>query len=231
MEKTGYCFGLLFSCTLLLLLLLLSSSESVEAYKNYTVGDSLGWYDNLLKPTVNYQKWAAAKNFSLGDFLIFNTDSNHSVVQTYNATTYKLCDHEDASENDTIEWSATDPSATTPQPVTVPVPLVKEGTNYFFSGFYDGEQCKNGQRFKIDVAHGQGLPPSLRDPSDEAPAPNSPDSGGEESVPDTLVPSNFDHPQETSDDDSARSGSVSLSRVSGWGLSGILVLSGVGLLF
>ncbi|OVA04660.1 Plastocyanin-like [Macleaya cordata] len=52
-------------------LLLLSLSRSVEAavYKNYTVGDSLGWYDNLQKPTVNYQKWVAGKDFSLGDFL------------------------------------------------------------------------------------------------------------------------------------------------------------------
>jgi len=33
------------------------------------VGDSLGWFDNLEKPTVNYQKWVAEKQFSLGDFL------------------------------------------------------------------------------------------------------------------------------------------------------------------
>ncbi|KAG6635880.1 hypothetical protein CIPAW_11G073700 [Carya illinoinensis] len=26
------------------------------------------WYDTLEKPSVNYQKWAAGKNFSLGDF-------------------------------------------------------------------------------------------------------------------------------------------------------------------
>ena len=45
------------------------SGGGVEAYKNYTVGDSLGWYDTLEKPSVNYQKWVASKNFSLGDFL------------------------------------------------------------------------------------------------------------------------------------------------------------------
>lgn len=48
---------------------LLSFSGSVDAYKNYTVGDSLGWYDNIEKPNVDYQKWASTKNFSLGDFL------------------------------------------------------------------------------------------------------------------------------------------------------------------
>ncbi|KAF4378003.1 hypothetical protein G4B88_004610 [Cannabis sativa] len=48
------------------------SSRSVEAYKNYTVGDSLGWYDKSEKPTVDYQKWADSNNFSLGDFLILS---------------------------------------------------------------------------------------------------------------------------------------------------------------
>lgn len=52
-----------------IMLILGSSGGSVEAYKNYTVGDSLGWYDTLEKPAVNYKKWAAAKNFTLGDFL------------------------------------------------------------------------------------------------------------------------------------------------------------------
>lgn len=55
-------------CFLLLLLPLVIPSFSgisgVEAYKNYTVGDSSGWYES-----VNYQKWVAAKTFSLGDFL------------------------------------------------------------------------------------------------------------------------------------------------------------------
>lgn len=56
-------------CFLLLLLLPLvipsfSGISGVEAYENYTVGDSSGWYES-----VNYQKWVAAKTFSLGDFL------------------------------------------------------------------------------------------------------------------------------------------------------------------
>jgi hypothetical protein len=29
--------------------LVLMSGGGVEAYKNYTVGDSLGWYDNIMK--------------------------------------------------------------------------------------------------------------------------------------------------------------------------------------
>ncbi|KAK9999373.1 hypothetical protein SO802_018976 [Lithocarpus litseifolius] len=210
MEQRRYCLGLLFFILCCFVLLSFSGSVVVEAYKNYTVGDSMGWYDTLEKPNVNYQKWVAGKNFSLGDFLIFNTDTNHSVIQTYNFTTYKLCDYEDAQDNDTIQWSTSDPSATTLNSVTVPVPLVKEGMTYFFSSDYDGEQCKNGQHFKVNVTHGQGLPKGLENkPSEESPGPVSPNSGDEESAPDTIVPSNFNNPHEESADKDA-SGSVSL---------------------
>ncbi|KAG6532213.1 blue copper protein-like [Zingiber officinale] len=179
---------------LLSCLVVVLGCDGTLAYKNYTVGDSLGWFDNLMQPKVDYQKWAAGKNFSLGDFLFFNTDKNHSVVETYNLTTYERCDYEDAEANDTTEWSTATPEYSS-DPVTVPVPLLKVGATYFFSGNYDGEQCQHGQRFKIVVTYGQGLPESLRSPS-EAPGPVSPDDGG--SMPDS-VPANFDHPKNTGD--------------------------------
>lgn len=163
---------------------------------------------------------------------VFNTNNNHSVVQTYNLTTYKLCDYDNALENDTIEWSATDPSNTDTQGVTVAVPLLKEGTTYFFSGDYDGDQCKNGQHFQINVTHGRGLPESLKSPSEQAPAPNSPDVNGADSAPETIVPANFDHPQDVSDDDKVESGSISLYlRFISLKLNGILVLFGIFCLF
>lgn len=152
--------------------LVLMSGAGVEAYQNYTVGDNLGWYDNIMKPTVNYAKWAVGKNFSLGDFLIFNTDTNHTVVQTYNQTTYTTCDVNDDSD-DVIEWSNSEPSANA-RPTTVSVPLEKEGMNYFFSSDYDGWQCAKGQKFQINVTYGQGLPAALRVPP-AAPAAPSPD--------------------------------------------------------
>ncbi|CAI9785787.1 unnamed protein product [Fraxinus pennsylvanica] len=158
----------------------------------FNVGDSLGWYDNIEKPNVDYQKWASTKNFSLGDFLIFNTDNNHSVIQTYNFTTYKLCDYEDALDNDTIQWSSDDPSSPTPHLVSVAVPLVKLGMTYFFSR----------------------LPPSLKTSSGDSPAPISPEFGDDESAPATLVPSNFDNPKDTSDDSAEPSESVPLFAIS-----------------
>ncbi|KAM6595971.1 hypothetical protein CsatA_006495 [Cannabis sativa] len=189
------------------------SSRSVEAYKNYTVGDSLGWYDKSEKSTVDYQKWADSNNFSLGDFLIFNTNTNHTVVQTYNETTYKLCDYDDASDKDTTQWSTADPSNTATRPITVPVPLLKEGKTFFFSGDYDGDQCFDGQRFQISVAHGKGLPKSLQEPTENSPGPVSPQSGEDEgdSAPDTNVPANFDHPKQVASDDTERDSDSSAS--------------------
>ncbi|KAL6181027.1 hypothetical protein ACLB2K_047685 [Fragaria x ananassa] len=205
---------LLITLSCFLILVSVSSGNSVLAYKNLTVGDSLGWYDNQVKPDVDYQKWAAANNFSLGDFLIFNTDTNHSVVQTYNVTIYKLCDYDNAEEKDAIQWSQSDPSNTATQDVSVAVPLLKEGVMYFFSGDYDGDQCKNGQHFMITVTHGQGLPKS-GDDSTAGPT-SSPQSGNgdDESIPETIVPnSNFNDPKEEddSDNDKETSGSVSFS--------------------
>ncbi|EEF39175.1 copper ion binding protein, putative [Ricinus communis] len=231
--------SLSFSCLhihmhlLVVVLALISISGSADAYKNYTVGDSLGWYDSTEKPNLNYQKWADSKNFSLGDFLIFNTNNNHSVVQTYNLTTYELCDYDNALENDTIEWSTTDPSNTATFGVTVDVPLLKEGITYFFSGDYDGDQCKSGMHFNINVTHGKGLPESLKSPSEQAPAPNSPDVTGDDSAPDTIVPANFDHPQDVSDDDDAEdSGSISVYlNLLDRKLNGVLLLFGVVCMF
>lgn len=197
-------------CFALFLLCLIGGGgiQRGEAYKNYTVGDSLGWFDNLEKPSVDYDKWVSGMTFSLGDFLLFNTDSNHSVTQTHNFTTYSTCD---SQGDDNIQWSSIDPNSTEVLPVTVPVPLLKEGPTYFFSGDYDGEQCMHGQKFEINVTHGQGLPPSLRDDpdlatgpttADAAPGPNNPDAG-DDSTPDTIS-SNYDfsHPKKVPSDDS-----------------------------
>ncbi|KAI3797804.1 hypothetical protein L1987_33067 [Smallanthus sonchifolius] len=201
----------------------------VAGYKNYTVGDDLGWFDKLEKPTVDYQKWASSKTFSLGDFLIFHTDNNHTVVQTYNSTIYHLCDDSNALENDTIEYASPDPSASAVHPVSVAVPLVKVGPNYFFSSDYDGEQCENGQRLSINVTQGQGLPPSLRTPTPGAPGPVS-EQSGDDTVPDTVVPANFDHPKDISDDDSdggKKKSNGMIIQTSVWGFSRILILLGL----
>ncbi|KAF9592153.1 hypothetical protein IFM89_012582 [Coptis chinensis] len=220
-------FFFFFSC----LIFLSFSGSFVHAYKNYTVGDSLGWYDKLKKPTVNYQKWVAGKNFSLGDFLMFNTDSNHSVVQSYNFTTYKRCDYDNAENDDTTQWSQGEPSAVTPDPVFVAVPLLKEGMTYFFSGDYDGEQCKHGQRFKMNVTHGLGLPASLKNPPAVAQSPRNQDDADSTPDPETTISSDFNHPKESGNDNAKNtSGSISLKlsmKLMNIKLNGIIGLLGI----
>lgn len=94
---------------------------------------------------------------------VFKTNDNSSVVQTTNATTYDLCDPSDDPET-LIYGGGGGGGGGLEQNNTIPVALVLEGTNYFFSDADGGSQCQQGMRFEIKVQHGQGLPPSLKSP-------------------------------------------------------------------
>ncbi|KAK1278762.1 hypothetical protein QJS04_geneDACA003608 [Acorus gramineus] len=148
---------------------------------------------------------------------VFNTDKNHSVIQTYNLTTYKRCDYNNADADDTVVWSAGQP--------VVAVPLLKEGMTYFFSGNYDGKQCKHGQHFKIKVLHGLGLPQALKtlyaSPAPKA-SPRPISGGGDQSVPDTVMsmPSN-------SVDPTAAAESSGVGRFGGLSLVVVVVVVGL----
>ena len=87
------------------------------------------------------------------------------MVFTTNSTTYALCD---ASEDDGLETyiygGGGGGGGGTEEPEGIAVPLIYEGTNYFFSEAEGGAQCQQGMRFEIKVAHGHGLPPDLAHP-------------------------------------------------------------------
>ncbi|KAI5065066.1 hypothetical protein GOP47_0019761 [Adiantum capillus-veneris] len=100
------------SAVMAVLLVYVCRSASAE-YENFTVGDKEGW---TAKPSVSYAKWASDKNFSLGDYLIFNfTNADYDVIQTYNQTVYTDCDYMN-SDGDFEVWgeSATTMVATIP---------------------------------------------------------------------------------------------------------------------
>ena len=84
---------------------------------------------------------------------VFKTNDNSSVVHTTNATTYDLCDPSDDLSPATYIYSG----GGLEENNTIPVPLVEEGANYFFSDADGGVQCQKGMRFEIKVEHGQGL--------------------------------------------------------------------------
>ncbi|MCL7037267.1 hypothetical protein MKW94_019976 [Papaver nudicaule] len=92
---------------------------------------------------------------------IFNTNTNQTVIQTYNETAYKICNADDTVDTDASVYSGGDEIG---KPVVLSVPLTIEGENYFFSGADDGAQCQKGMAFEIHVKHGVGLPPSLNQP-------------------------------------------------------------------
>ncbi|XP_030442196.2 cucumber peeling cupredoxin-like [Syzygium oleosum] len=151
-------------CLLLIAAASSSAAAAAAAYTNYTVGGNSGWFfDEATNATsANYSAWAASQTFNLGDYLLFNTNTNQTVIQTYNLTTYQACSTDDASDDDTFQYGGG--SEQFGEALSVAVPLTLEGPNYFFSDADDGAQCQDGMRFEIDVKHGAGLPPSLSQP-------------------------------------------------------------------
>ncbi|KAI3985284.1 hypothetical protein MKX01_033598 [Papaver californicum] len=144
-------------------LLLLTAIPSSESYTNHTVGDASGWYFNRSSNSsiTDYSEWASGKTFNLGDYLIFNTNTNQTVIKTYNETAYSICNADDTVDTDASVYSG---GPEIGKQVVLPVALIIEGENYFFSSADDGAQCQKGMAFKIDVKHGVGLPPSLNQP-------------------------------------------------------------------
>ncbi|KAG4920472.1 hypothetical protein JHK84_049325 [Glycine max] len=93
--------------------------------------------------------------------LIFNTNSNQTVVQTYDKMTYLNC-IADYSDNGTFVYNGE--SRGFGEALVVVVPLTIVGPNYFFFDADNGVQCQHNLAFEIDVQHGLGLPPSLNQP-------------------------------------------------------------------
>ncbi|KAK7340145.1 hypothetical protein VNO77_20839 [Canavalia gladiata] len=143
--------------------LLITTAAAATGYQNHTVGGAAGWSFNSTTSTsaTNYSSWAATQTFDLGDYLIFKTNSNQTVIQTYNKTSYLRCTADD-SDNGTFVYDGG--SGRFGQALTIDVPLTIVGPNYFFSDAGDGVQCQHGMAFKINVQRGLGLPPSLNQP-------------------------------------------------------------------
>ncbi|XVE77008.1 hypothetical protein DITRI_Ditri13aG0027400 [Diplodiscus trichospermus] len=149
---------------LTVIILLITTVATATGYTNHTVGGDAGWFFNSSSNTsaVDYSSWAANQTFNLGDYLIFGTSTNQTVIQTYNETTYRSCTMDDASDTDTFQYNGGNTNFD--QSLTIAVPLTIEGKNYYFSDADDGVQCQGGMAFEILVKHGNGLPPSLNQP-------------------------------------------------------------------
>ncbi|MED6132942.1 hypothetical protein PIB30_023489 [Stylosanthes scabra] len=168
------------------LITVVNAAASSTGYHNHTVGGASGWLFNSTTSTAatNYTTWASTQTFNLGDFLIFKTNTNQTVVHTYNETAYLSCDADD-SDNGTFVYDSG--STSFGEALTTSVPLTIVGSNYFFSDEDDGVQCRHGLAFQINVNRGQGLPPSLNQPPPppyiEPPGPDAAD----QSPPSTMT--------------------------------------------
>ncbi|XP_047955085.1 lamin-like protein [Salvia hispanica] len=169
--------------------LIVAAAAAADTYTNHTVGGDAGWFFNATanKTSADYTAWVANTTFNLGDYLIFNTNTNQTVIQTYNKTTYSSCITDDALDSDTFQYDGGRNEFGTE--MTVSVPLTIEGTQYYFSDADDGQQCEQGMAFEIKVEQGLGLPPSLNQPPPPAyvPSPGSANDEGESPPADTVA--------------------------------------------
>ncbi|XP_062088361.1 early nodulin-like protein 7 [Humulus lupulus] len=122
-------------CTWMVIsLVLIINAPTLEALKEFKVGDELGWMVPSAKnETSLYNQWAARNRFRIGDSLVFEYQ-NDSVVLVEKWGYY----HCDASKP-IIAFNNGNST----------VMLDRSGLFYFISGSPD--HCRNGQRMIVDV--------------------------------------------------------------------------------
>ncbi|MFS7968135.1 putative Phytocyanin domain, cupredoxin [Helianthus anomalus] len=125
---------------------------------DYTVGDSAGW-----SLSVDYSTWASGKKFNVGDSLVFNYGSSHTVAEV-SSDDYDKCN----VANSIMSYSSS------PTKVT----LNKTGTHYFVCGVV--AHCSGGMKVAVPVTGDGGS-------GGATPAPSGPD--GSSSAKPTPTPS------------------------------------------
>ncbi|GAU24889.1 hypothetical protein TSUD_116130 [Trifolium subterraneum] len=132
------------------LLMMIMVAAQVSNAAVYKVGDSAGW---TTMGNVNYMKWAADKNFQIGDTIVFEYNAQYHNVMRVNRTMYKSCDASApfktfTTGNDSIR-------------------LTKGGHHFFLCGVPG--HCQIGQKVDINIK----VPASAKAPkvSPSAPAP------------------------------------------------------------
>ncbi|GLT43100.1 hypothetical protein SLA2020_170720 [Shorea laevis] len=87
--------------------LLITTVATTTENTNHTIGGGVGWFFDFATNTsaTNYTSWAANQTFNLRDYLIFRTNTNQTVIQTFNKTTLQSCSKDDASDNDTFQYN------------------------------------------------------------------------------------------------------------------------------
>ncbi|KAL5777278.1 hypothetical protein ACOSP7_010205 [Xanthoceras sorbifolium] len=127
----------------------------------YTVGDTSGWTLGT-----DYTTWTGSKTFAVGDSLVFNYGSSHTVDEV-SASDYKTCTVGNAITSDNS-------GATT-------ITLKTAGTHYFICGVVG--HCGSGMKLAVTVGSGSSSPGTST---------SSPTSGGNTT---TKTPPSFNTPE------------------------------------
>ncbi|XP_038886132.1 mavicyanin [Benincasa hispida] len=109
-------------------------AEKGLADQRHVVGGSQGWQES-----VDFDSWASAQTFKVGDQIVFKYDSGlHSVVELPDESSYKKCDI-----GNSVETKSSGNDA---------IKLTKSGTRYFACGTIG--HCSQGMKVKIHIATG-----------------------------------------------------------------------------
>ncbi|XVE60538.1 hypothetical protein DITRI_Ditri05aG0136900 [Diplodiscus trichospermus] len=133
-------------CLLLTLCMVVPSLATV-----YTVGDTSGWTLG-----VDYSTWTKGKTFKVGDSLVFNYPTSHTVDEV-SSSDYSTCTVGNAI--------TTDNSGSTT------VALKTAGTHYFICGVVS--HCGNGMKLAVKVESGSSTTPSTATTASNVPESSS----------------------------------------------------------
>ncbi|KAG6602670.1 Uclacyanin 1, partial [Cucurbita argyrosperma subsp. sororia] len=111
-----------------------SMLEMGLADQRHMVGGTQGW-----QQSIDFDSWAEAQTFKVGDELVFNYASGlHSVVELPDESAYENCDIGSAIETKSSGKDG--------------IKLTKPGTRYFACGTMG--HCSQGMKVKIKIATG-----------------------------------------------------------------------------
>ncbi|XVF36651.1 hypothetical protein REPUB_Repub19eG0075500 [Reevesia pubescens] len=183
------------ACILLVLCMVVPSLATV-----YTVGDTSGWTTG-----VDYSTWTKGKTFKVGDSLVFNYPTSHTVDEV-SSSDYSTCTVGNAITTDNS-------GATT-------FALKTAGTRYFICGVIG--HCGNGMKLSVKVESGSSTAPSkspTKSPSSSSSSPPTTDK------PSTTTPSTTTTSTNVPDSSSSWSLSPFVAFVTTWVALFVLVIS------
>ncbi|KAF4372940.1 hypothetical protein CsatB_008493 [Cannabis sativa] len=134
----------------LLIVLVIYMVMPISSATVYTVGDTSGWAMG-----VDYTTWTSDKTFLVGDSLVFNYGSSHTVDEV-SSSDYSSCTVGNAITSDNTG--------------TTTISLKTTGTHYFICGVMG--HCGNGMKLAVTVKSGGGSS------STTTPSSSSSSSGG-----------------------------------------------------